>query len=615
MSDRVSTTREGQAAVIVLDSPPRNCLDQALCVEIDAALSRAEADNTIKSIIIRGEGGCFSAQWHANGDLESPAKNALADLCARVEAFPKPVIACLEGAVVGSGLDLALAAHWRVAGETALLCFPEISFGLMPSGGGVLRTPRLLGAKVALDMLLLGRQYEASQALAVGLVDQVVAEPEGAAISMANGALKKRIWSPANGTDYLSEIKTQKERVGSSLPARARILDCVEAELLLPGEEAQEFARIAYLDCLASPEAQALVHVDKAERGLWSIPDLDLSRIRPVRRIGIVGGGTMSADIAMTCLTAGFPVVLAEKDENARDKATKKIEARIFGDLNEGAIREEDALACISRLSPAIWFEDLAGCSLVIEAAGLDSVKTRRIFAALEKAAPGAILATASSHWNIDGIAQATSRSDRVLGLHFYAPIESRRCVEVGLGQDTADWAVASVFAFVRQLKKLPVYSRPKGGWIGQRIEAVFQHALSHLISRGANPDEIKKSFAEVGFNFHLRDWPEASGQTALLIKLEDIRRRAFAAMANEGGRLVNEKVALRPSDIDAVAINGLGFPRRLGGPLHWADQKGLLLLHADMERWSKEDSTAFTPHPIWNKLIKNGERFGDISA
>ncbi|MCX7645061.1 MAG: 3-hydroxyacyl-CoA dehydrogenase NAD-binding domain-containing protein [Rhodobacteraceae bacterium] len=693
---RVRQERAGEVMLIAIDSPPVNALGHAVRAGIAAALDAAEADPGIAAVVIAAEGRTFPAGADITEFGEPPAPPALPDLCRRIEDFPKPVVACLHGTALGGGFELALAAHWRVAAPGTRIGLPEVRLGLLPGAGGTVRTPRLAGAAVALDLMLSGRQMPAEEARGAGLIDAVVAEdPRGGAIAFAAelGARGLGVRPTrdagrglADAAGYLAAVAAARARVAPSpVPAERRIVDCIEAALLLPFDQALTLERDAFLELLDSPESRALRHAFLAERRAAKVPELAQGRAREVRRAGVVGGGTMGAGIAVALLDAGLPVVLVERDEAAQATAARRVAASFERGVARGRITAAEAAGRLARLTTAADPDALSPCDLVIEAVVEDMEVKRGVLARLDALlAPGAILASNTSYLDLDALAAATGRPGEVVGLHFFSPAQAMPLVEVVVGRATTPDTVATAFALARRLGKIAVRAGVTDGFIGNRVFSAYRAVAEFLLEDGAAVEEVDAAMRGAGFPlgpFEVQDlagldigwarrrrlaptrdparryvaipdrlceagrlgqktgrgyylYPEGARQgvpdpeVAALVAAErerkgivpraigaqEIRRRCLAAMANEGARLVAEGVALRPSDVDVVMLNGYGFPRHLGGPMRWADETGLLLLRDDLRRWAQADPF-WSPAPLWDALIREGGSFSAMGA
>jgi 3-hydroxyacyl-CoA dehydrogenase len=687
----------GRVALVTIDNPPANALTREVRAGLERAFERLEADTVAQAVVLKGTGAGFAT----GPDVADPGAGAvapeLAEVCDQIESSSKPVIACLKGAVRGGGLELALAAHWRLASATATFGLPEVRLGLLPSAGGTQRVPRLCGAAAALDLMLSGRPITAEAAEAAGLVDGMLqGDVEAAAIRLAEDLAEKGIGVRPTGerrdgmadpVAYLEEVARQRAvALGARGPAERRIVDCVEAALLLPAQEGMRFERTAYEECLDTPESRALRHAVLAERRAAKVPELAQGRPRAVARAGVLGGGGMGSGIAIALLDAGLPVVLVERDAAARDAAVARIEASYLEAVDRKRLREEAAVKRLASLTSAVDAVTLGDCDFVIEAVTADPEHKRQLCARLEEVlAPGAVLATSSAELSIDELAQGLTRPTRVLGLHFYPPAAAMRAVEVVVGRETSADAVATAFALARRLGKIPVRSSAAEGLIGTRVHGAYRTVVDFLLEDGASVEEIDAVMRGAGFllgPYQLDDLAGLDSASARLRRLAadrnpamryvavadrlreagrlgrragrgyyrydeagrpgqpdaevaaivaeerarkgivprkvgpaEIRRKALAAMANEGARLVAEGVALRPSDVDVVMLHGFGFPRWLGGPMQWADETGLLALRADLRAWAAAEPGFWTPAPLWDELIKNGQKFADLGA
>ena len=696
MAEPVRRTRVGRVSVVTIDNPPVNALSAAVRRGLWQALAAAEADPNVAAVVLAAEGRTFPAGADITEFGRPPEPPLLPDLCNRIEAFPKPVVACLTGTALGGGFELALAAHWRLAAERARIGLPEVKLGLLPGAGGTIRTPRLAGAAAALDLMLTGRQASAAQAQGMGLVDAILADdPLAGAVAFA-AQLAERGTGPrptreacagfADPPAFLAAVAAARARTaGSRVPSERRIVDCVEAALLLPVDQALALERDAFLDCLDTPEARALRHAFLAERRAGKVPELARGTARAVDRPGVVGGGTMGSGIAIALLDAGFPVILAERDEAARTAAEERVAASYARGTARGRITEDEAARRLARLRTVTDLAALAPCDLVIEAVVEDMAVKSATFAALDRVlGPGAILASNTSYLDLDAIAAATGRPQDVVGLHFFSPAQAMPLLEVVVGRATSADAVATGFALARRLGKIAVRAGVADGFIGNRVFSAYRLVAEMLLEDGASVEAIDAAMRGAGFPlgpFQVQDlagldigwarrrrlaatrdparryvaipdrlceagrfgqksgrgyylYPDGSREglrdpeVAALVEAEraakgivprqigadEIRRRCLAAMANEGARLVEEGVALRPSDVDVVMMNGYGFPRFLGGPMRWADEAGLLLLREDLRRWATEDPF-WAPAALWDRLVREGGAFSQMGA
>jgi 3-hydroxyacyl-CoA dehydrogenase len=409
-------------------------------------------------------------------------------------------------------------------------------------------------------------------------------------------------------------------------------VEAVAASTLpLPDGLARE--RALFRDCMASPQRAALIHAFFAERAVAKIPETGATP-RAITTVGVVGAGTMGRGIAASLLIAGLPVTLIEPSPEARQSASNWLTETLQGAVKRGKLSEADATQARAALRVTSDLPALAPAALVIEAVIEDMEAKRAIFAALDRiCAPDAILATNTSYLDIRDIAAATTHPARVLGLHFFAPAHIMRLLEVVVLEGTAPEVVATGFALAKRLRKIAVRAGVCDGFIGNRILTATRAEAEAMVLEGTDPAAIDAALEAAGFAMGpfatadlsgldiaqaararrgtkaplpdalcARGWlgrksgrgyydydgkarrpnPELPAILSALrrsarepLTAEQIMTRYLRAMADEGARIVAEGIALRPVDVDAVMLFGYGFPRHLGGPMHWADMQG----------------------------------------
>jgi 3-hydroxyacyl-CoA dehydrogenase len=512
MPDTLHFRVEDRVAVLSIDNPPVNALSQEVCAALIAAVDRAVGDPGVDAIVIRAEGRTFPAGADL-GELARPSEGPLLpEVLARIEAARKPVVAAIHGAALGSGLELALACHYRLAAEDARLGLPDVTLGLLPAAGGTQRLPRLAGARVALDMMIGGRPIGADAAAEAGILDGVVeGDLDGAAVSFA-GSLKEEDLGPRptcevrdGFTDppaYLAAVACERAAVAAGpLEAPRRIVECVEAALVMPFETGLAFERAAFDDLMASPQSAALRHLFFAERRAQHFPEAEMARPRDIRTVGVAGGGAMGAGIAVALLSADLPVTVLERDDGALEVAVARILDALDGAVARGRMSAEEREERIDRLRGALDPAALADCDLVIEAVPEDLTTKQAVLAALDAALPpGAVLATATSGLDVDLLAAGTGRVPDMLGLHFFAPAQVMRLVEVVVGAETAPETVATARALVRRLGKVPVRAEPGDGYIALRVLAACRKAADEMLEDGASVADIDTALRAFGF-------------------------------------------------------------------------------------------------------------------
>lgn len=697
MSEVVRASTADGVTTLTLDNPPVNALGKDLRRGLLDALQRAEADPDTRAIVLAAAG----RTWPAGADIREfgkpPAVPWLPELCAAVEACRKPVVAALHGTVFGGGLELALAAGARLARPGTQLGLPEVTLGILPGAGGTQRLPRLIGAKPALGLMLSGLPVAAERAVELGIIDAVTGDD----VRSAAAALARRVAAGevdlarqfprpdhcADATVWLRAIAAAREGIGKvRLPAPGRIIDCVEAALLLPEEEGFAFERAAFEELVATPEAAALRHAFLSERRAARLPDLGGAVAMEISGIGVVGGGLMGSGIATALLSAGYRVTLVERDAAALSAGMARVATNQDRAVAKGRLSEAGRDEARARMAGTTEMASLSGVDMVIEAVPEDEALKLQIFAELGSIArPGAILATNTSYLDVNRIAWASGRPQDVIGLHFFSPAQVMKLIEVVVGDRTAPDVTATAFALAKRMGKVAVRAGVCDGFIGNRILTAYRTATDFLLEDGASPYDVDRAMVAWGFPkgpYAVLDmagldisWarrkrlavtrdpaqryvaigdrlceagrlgqkagrgyyryeegsragqedPEvlglivaerqAKGIVPRQVTDTEIQRRVLAAMANEGARILEEKIADRPSDIDVVMMLGYGFPRWRGGPMQAADEAGLLALRNDLLDYAREDEAFWRPAPLWGELIKNGRKFKDLNG
>ncbi len=512
MSKTVRMEVQGDVAVLTIDNPPVNALGAALRRELAQQLARAEEDPQVRAIVIGAAGRTFPVGADVREFGLTPEPPLLPELCDAIEAARKPVVVAIHGSALGGGLEIALAGHYRIADKAARFGLPEVLLGILPGAGGTQRTPRLIGGGAALDMMLSGKPISAARALKLGLIDRVAEGDLAAeALNWAQELAEKgapprptrdRGEGLARPEAYLKAVAEARARVKSSpLPAPPRIVDCVEAALLVPYKTGIAMERAAFEHCLATDEAAALRYAFFAERAAAKVPELARAQPREINRIGVVGAGLMGAGIALVALDAGLEVTLVERDEEALEAGLERLRGLYARAVAKGRLSEEAAAQRMARLFPVTDMARLADIDLAIEAVFEDETAKREVFSSLDKVLrPGAILATNTSYLDIDMLAATTSRPEDVVGLHFFSPAHVMKLVEVVVGARTDEAVTATAFALARRLGKVPVRAGVCDGFIGNRILTAYRNAADFMLEDGASPYEIDAAMRAYGF-------------------------------------------------------------------------------------------------------------------
>jgi len=510
----VARAMHGDILVVTIDNPPVNALGVDVRRGLTAAIDAAGADAAVKAVLIVGSGKTFIGGADIREFGKPPMTPFLPDVCNGIEACSKPVVAVIHGAALGGGLEIALAAHYRLALPAAKLGLPEVALGLLPGAGGTQRTPRLIGAAAALDLMLSGRHVGAAEAAKLGLVDRVVEGVDPLAAGLAyvqelvqGGAPVRRTRDAAQLADTAAQrsaidsARAETAKKSRGLFSPLKIVDAVQGALELPFEDGQALERKLFLECLDSPQRAGLVHAFFAERETARAPETRNAKPRPISGIGVVGGGTMGAGIAVAVLDAGLPVTMIERDGEALARGRKHVEKVYDGLIAKGRITPQAKNATMARFNGSTSYDALAQADLVIEAVFEDMAVKHAVFAELDRVCkPGAVLATNTSYLDIDEIAAAISRPQDVVGLHFFSPANIMKLLEIVVPAKVSDDVVATAFDLAKKLRKVPVRAGVCDGFIGNRILAVYGQAAHAMMEDGASPYQIDKALRDFGY-------------------------------------------------------------------------------------------------------------------
>jgi 3-hydroxyacyl-CoA dehydrogenase len=507
MIDRVHLERDGDVAIIVIDNPPVNAGSAAVRRGLLSALGTLKDDVTVRAAVIIGAGGTFIAGSDLREfgqPLEDPQLPAV---IAAIEAYGKPVVAALQGAALGGGFELALGCDARVASPGTVVGLPEVTLGIIPGAGGTQRLPRVVGVPRAIRMVCSGERIDAETARSLGLIDELaVGDLRSASIAHArrlNGAkslLRDRSTPTASASD-VAAATAEARRAGRNRPAVLAAIDVVKSAATLPLDDALAGERDAFQRLRVSREARALRHQFFAERDAVRQPTLTGVAPRTVRRLLVIGAGTMGSGIAIAGLDAGFDVVLLDQNDVALQRGAARIHEHYAGRVAAGKVKAAAAAACAARLRCTTAWPAITDADMVIEAVFEDLAVKQDVFRRIDSLArPGAVLASNTSYLDLDAIAAATARPGDVLGLHFFSPANVMRLIEVVRGKRTAPEVLATGLEMARRLRKLPVVTTNAFGFVGNRVYSAYRRQCEFMIEEGSLPEQVDAALEAFGF-------------------------------------------------------------------------------------------------------------------
>ncbi len=511
----VKTSKDGDLLVVSIDHPPVNAISVDVRRGLVAAIDEAEADASVKGVLLLGAGRAFIAGADIREFGQPPMHPILPEVCNRIEACTKPVVAAIHGPALGGGLEVAMAAHYRLAMPDAKLGLPEVQLGLLPGSGGTQRAPRLMGVEAAVELMLSGRHMKAQEAVACKLVDQL---GEGTDVLQAGLRFARALLADAApvrrtrdldafkvGYDHqmelLDNIQKDVEKKSRGLFSPLKVIEAVRAGLHMPFDEALAHERQLFLQCIDSPQRAGLIHAFFAEREVVKVPEVKSVAPRPVTHVGVIGGGTMGAGIAVSVLDAGLPVTMIERDDEAVARGRHNVEKVYNGLIAKGRMTEQAKAQVMARFSTSTNYDALAQTDLVIEAVFEEMSVKKAVFAELDRVCkPNAVIATNTSYLDINEIAGSISRPQDVIGLHFFSPANIMKLLEIVVPEKVSADVVATAFSLATQLKKVPVRAGVCDGFIGNRILAVYRAAADHMMEDGCSPYEIDAAMRAFGY-------------------------------------------------------------------------------------------------------------------
>ncbi|RQZ25236.1 3-hydroxyacyl-CoA dehydrogenase [Burkholderia sp. Bp9017] len=507
------STRDG-VAVITLNNPPVNGLGLSTRLGVMDALERAAQDQSVTAIVLTGAGRAFSGgaditEFNTPKALQEPT---LHTVIRAVEASAKPVVAALHSVVMGGGLELALGAHYRVAAPGAQIALPEVKLGLLPGAGGTQRLPRAVGLETALNMIVSGAPVPSEQLAKSGLFDEMAdGDLLDAAVAFARKAgaqngphprVRDRKIVHENAAGFIQFARNSARAAAPNFPAPHKCIDAIEAGVLNGFDKGSVAERDGFVALMMTPESRALRHAFFGERAASKIPDVPSDTpVREIRRVGVIGAGTMGGGIAMNFVNAGLPVTLLETKQDALDRGLATIRKNYDAQVKKGKLTQQKLDARMALIVPTLSYDDLKDADLIIEAVFEELGVKEQVFGRLDAVAkPGAILASNTSTLDVDRIAAFTKRPQDVVGMHFFSPANVMKLLEVVRGAQTAKDVLATVMAVAKKIRKTAVVSGVCDGFIGNRMVEQYIRQALFMLEEGALPAQVDRAIERFGF-------------------------------------------------------------------------------------------------------------------
>ncbi len=507
----VRVEQDGDIAVLSIDNPPVNTISADLRRGLFAALDRLATLTGVRAVLLRCDGSTFCSGADI-GEFGGPPQEAeFRALFARIEALEFPVVAAMHGTVLGGGLELAMACHYRVAAAGTRLGLPEVTLGIIPGAGGTQRLPRLIGVEKTLDLIISAKPIDAAAALAMGLLDAVVeSDLKTAALAytrrlLAAGAAPRptsaRGVDPATATAAsIDRLTALARKLYPNAQAALTAIQAVEASARLPFAAGLLYENELVDRCKATVESRALVHLFFAERATRRVVGLAAGEARAIRSGGVIGAGTMGGGIAMCFANAGMPVTVIDTTQEALDRGLAVVDRNYASMVKRGRLTADEHARRMSLIRGSLDYADLADADVIIEAVFESMDLKKAIFAKLDRVAkPGAMLATNTSTLDVAEIARATSRPADVVGLHFFSPANVMPLLEVIRTDASSPAAVRTAMELAKPLRKTPVLAKVCYGFVGNRMMEGYAREAERMVLEGATPKQVDDALERWG--------------------------------------------------------------------------------------------------------------------
>ncbi|HEY6642775.1 3-hydroxyacyl-CoA dehydrogenase NAD-binding domain-containing protein [Povalibacter sp.] len=508
----VNVQRHGEVAVVTVNNPPVNTITATVRTDLARALDEVRGARDLQAVILRCEGSTFFSGADIGEFSGPPREEEYRQLFNGWEGLTIPVVAAMHGTVMGGGLEIALACHYRVAAPGTRFGMPEVTLGIIPGAGGTQRMPRLIGVEKALDFILSARPVDTAKAIELKFLDAVI---EG---DLLEGTLSyvRSLLAAGHGVRRTGELSVDPATATPEVIERMRALarkqypnrgaglvavEAVSAAARLPLQEGLELETRLVNECKLTDESRGAVHAFFADRETRRIPGIPADvKAQPIRSAGIIGAGTMGTGIAICFANAGIPVTLIDSTREALDRGLAGLDRTYTSLVERGRLTAAEKDQRLALIVGSLDYNDLQSADVIIEAVFENMDLKKKIFAQLDQVAkPGAVLATNTSTLDIEAIANATSRPQDVIGMHFFSPANIMPLLEVVRTQKTSPTTIRTVMDLAKPLRKTPVLARVCYGFIGNRMMEGYAREAERVVLEGATPRQVDSALEEWG--------------------------------------------------------------------------------------------------------------------
>ncbi|MFT5194912.1 MAG: 3-hydroxyacyl-CoA dehydrogenase/enoyl-CoA hydratase/3-hydroxybutyryl-CoA epimerase [Cellvibrionaceae bacterium] len=573
---------------LTMDMPDRsaNVLNEVFYAAYDEALTKVTADDSVTGVILTSA----KKLWMAGADIDSSFKGddpqQFFDGCQflkaqfrKLETLGKPVVAALNGTALGGGMELALACHHRVSidDDKIKFGFPEVGLGLLPGAGGVVRTPRLAGMQKGLEWLTQNKKYIPKQALADGMIHALAADGDDM-LAQAKAWIKenpkaKAPWDvkkykiPGGGptSPHIAQMlavapaMVRKETKGN-YPAPVAIMSAMvegcQVDLDTAGRiESRYFAKLASGQVSKNMINAFWTQLNQIKKGASRPENVPP---QPTRKVGVLGSGMMGHGIAYVSALSGMDVVMTDASQAGADAGKAKIAAIMAKRVKRGRMTQEKADGLLAKINATADYGQLDGCDLIIEAVFENRELKAKVTALAEAAMDqNGVFASNTSTLPITGLAEASSRPEKFVGLHFFSPVDKMQLVEIIVGEKTDDQALAKAFDYVTAIRKVPIVVNDSRGFYTSRVFGTWSNEGMAMLAEGQHPAAIEMAGLQAGMPVG----PLAVMDEVSLSLAQHVRQQTEADLKAEG-----KPAPTHPAIPVIDKMMELGRPGRAGG-------------------------------------------------
>lgn len=612
---------------LTMDMPGRsaNVLNEVFYTAYDEALGKLEADDSVTGVILTSAKKLFmaGADIDTSFDSDNPedhfnGSQMIKAMFRRLETLDKSVVAVLNGTALGGGMELGLSCHYRIAidNDRIKFGFPEVGLGLLPGAGGVVRTGRLIGLQNALEWLTQNKKYTPKQALSAGMIHALASDMDDAMQQarewlQANPNAKapwdadKRYKIPGGGPTHpriaqmlaIAPAMVRKETKGN-YPAPPAIMSALVEGAQVDFETACRIESRYFAKLASTQESKNLINA------FWTqLNQIKKGKSRPqnvppqvTKKVGVLGSGMMGHGIAYVSAFAGMDVVMTDATQEAADTGKEKIAAIMAKRVKRGRMAQAKMDGILGKIHATADYAELDGCDLIIEAVFENRELKAKVTGMAEEAMdPTGVFASNTSTLPITGLAKASARPEKFIGLHFFSPVHKMQLVEIIVGEKTDDETLAKAFDYVLAIRKVPIVVNDSRGFYTSRVFGTWTSEGMAMLGEGLHPQAIEMAGIQAGMPVG----PLAVMDEVSLSLANHVRQQTAVDLQAEG-----KPVPTHPSNAIINKMLELGRPGRAGGGGFYDYANGSKRLWPELTEIFHDDTSELSQAEMMDRLL-----------